>query len=131
VEKKIVSKKPENEPTEADTACNNNEDIMLNLSNFKIFQIYTIFFFLNSWVKCTTRKEKTDSANDQNPCSSKMRPLMFILFKYNLILKTINFSIKLRSNEIDKIQQKGFNSLIIDQQPLSCASNAYRFVYFF
>jgi hypothetical protein len=106
------------------------EDKRLNLSNFKIFQIY-IIFFLNSWFKWTTRKEKTDSANDHNPCSSEMRPLMFILFKYNLILKILTFSIKLRSNEIDKIQQKEYNSLIIYQQPLSCASKAYRFVYFF
>jgi hypothetical protein len=60
-----------------------------------------------------------------------MRPLMLILFKYNLILKILTFSIKLRSNEIDKIQQKEYNSLIIYQQPLSCASKAYRFVYFF
>ncbi len=43
MEKKIVSKKTDNEPTEAETACNNNEDKMLNLSNFKIFQIYLTF----------------------------------------------------------------------------------------
>ncbi len=43
VEKKIVSKKPDNEPAEAETACNNAEDIMFNLSNFKIFQIYNFF----------------------------------------------------------------------------------------
>ena len=120
MEKKIVSKKTDNEPTEAETACNNNKDIMYNLRNFKKFQIYLIFSLIYSWLKSIPRKRKTDSENDQNPCSSKMKPLMFILFKNNLILKILTFSIKLRSNEIDK-----------NQQPLSCASKAYRFVYFF
>jgi hypothetical protein len=60
-----------------------------------------------------------------------MRPLMLILFKYNLILKILTFSIKLRSNEIDKIQQKESNSLIFYHQSFSCTSIAHRFVYFF
>ncbi len=69
MEKKIVSKNPDNEPKEAEsilmlmlilililisisisililiTACNKAEDIMLNLSHFKIFRIYIILFF--------------------------------------------------------------------------------------
>ncbi len=56
---------------------------------------------------------------------------MLILFKYNLILKILNFSIKIRFNEIDKIQQKESNALIIYQQPLSCDSEIIRFVNFF
>ncbi len=120
MEKQNVPEKPDNEPTEAETGCNNNEHIMLTLSNFKIFKIYIIFSLIYSWLKCIPKKRKTDSENDQNPFSSKMKPLMFILFKNNLILKILTFSIKLRSNEIDK-----------NQQPLSCASKAYRFVYFF
>ncbi len=83
-------------------------------------------------LNCTPRKWKTDSANDQNPCSNKMRPLMFILFKkYNLIRKILTLFIKLRSNETDKIQQKESNYLIVEQQPLSRASKIIRFVFFF